>query len=983
MGKSRLMKVSYYDPKAEVHLVNYADTLVADTDANLLAAIRFGGYPESVRAMSDALYSGCGIDVESGGQTKRFYSLPKQYRRQISHDGVYAEATLLINDDQQEAEPQNNAGEDEKDKTPKKSFIFSEKDDPAALFAQLDKKTAVPLIPEFQDYFLEELRRRNLLKPLTVLSLREKFDAWMLETTQDETAVVSIINEGLQSGRIAIPGAVQSDIFKKIRGVSQYLNAFGVTLGNKIKNLFVPLFDPAAEPLCGELLAVNQFVQRSAGYRLYDAQMAAAEAIKRKLSRGNTALLVAECGTGKSKIGGAALYAYQQAKHPGGKAFNLVLCPSHITKKWVREIEETLPDTFAGVITSPEELIKFHAAYERDNKTAFAVISKEKARDGYMKCPAAVWNRRKKAFVCPDCGEVIDMELCEDGSKYWVAADQFFFQRENDKNHKCEHCKTPLWSALNPLVQTEWVKIGDYGFVHRYKAFEHLKGCRNPGAYKQIQAIVKRPDDRYPAAGAYRRTALSSYIKRTMKGRVDGLILDELHQYSNESGQGDAMAELCGVAKKVLGMTATLVNGYSKGIFYLLFRMAPHLMRKDGREFRKPREFNQEYGVIESVYELNQAEYNANRRASKSKKLERQLPGVSPLVYARFLLDTAVFLSLADMGKDLPEYEEIPVPLSMRPEVEAEYNRVEELLKNILKSEREIAKKILSSYLGLLTVYPDQPYDQNPILHPIDKKTVLVQAQDTSSFDELHEKDLKLLEIVRAKIAGGERVLIYTSWVRIDTQEKLLRLLTEEGIKADVLTVKVGPGKREEWVAKRVQNGLRVLITNPSLVETGLDLNDFTTLVYYNIGYNLFNLRQSSRRSWRINQTAPRVEVYFFYYLNTMQHRAMKLMASKLAAATVIEGCISDEGLAAMSECADMTTLLAKELTLGLKNEVDDIAETFKKMAILKPQEAIAETRAEPPKPPAPVVFIRPPSAPPKPKAAVIAEQLSLFDMTA
>ena len=121
------------------------------------------------------------------------------------------------------------------------------------------------------------------------------------------------------------------------------------------------------------------------------------------------------------------------------------------------------------------------------------------------------------------------------------------------------------------------------------------------------------------------------------------------------------------------------------------------------------------------------------------------------------------------------------------------------------------------------------------------------------------------------------------------------------------------------------------------MVETGLDLNDFTTLYYYNIAYNLFTLRQASRRSWRINQKAPRVEVYFTYYEGTMQNRAIRLMASKLAVAGIIEGNFTDEGLAAMSDCADMTTALARELTAGIKNEVEDLSAVFKKMAILKP----------------------------------------------
>ena len=116
---------------------------------------------------------------------------------------------------------------------------------------------------------------------------------------------------------------------------------------------------------------------------------------------------------------------------------------------------------------------------------------------------------------------------------------------------------------------------------------------------------------------------------------------------------------------------------------------------------------------------------------------------------------------------------------------------------------------------------------------------------------------------------------------------------------------------------------------------TLLDLNAFTTLIFYNIAYNLYVFRQASRRSWRINQTAPKVEVYMFYYKDTMQQRVLRLMASKLSAATVIEGNISEEGLASMSDCEDLTTQLAKELMTGLKENVDTLADSFRKMAIL------------------------------------------------
>ena len=193
------------------------------------------------------------------------------------------------------------------------------------------------------------------------------------------------------------------------------------------------------------------------------------------------------------------------------------------------------------------------------------------------------------------------------------------------------------------------------------------------------------------------------------------------------------------------------------------------------------------------------------------------------------------------------------------------------------------------------------------------------------------------MAIVRRKVAAGERVLIYTSWTRTDSQRKLMKLLREEGYRADILTPNVATEKREEWVEKRVKSGLQVLITNPRCVETGLDLNAFTTLIFYSMGYNLFTLRQASRRSWRINQTAPRVEVYMLYYADTMQAKAMKLMASKLAVAGIIEGTFSEEGLAAMSDVRDLTSQMAKELAQGIRDNVEDIAAAFKKMAIINP----------------------------------------------
>lgn len=56
-----------------------------------------------------------------------------------------------------------------------------------------------------------------------------------------------------------------------------------------------------------------------------------------------------------SKIGSTALGALHglwadQKRKDGRKSFGIVMCPSHVTQKWVREIGETLPNTYASLL---------------------------------------------------------------------------------------------------------------------------------------------------------------------------------------------------------------------------------------------------------------------------------------------------------------------------------------------------------------------------------------------------------------------------------------------------------------------------------------------------------------------------------------------------------------------------------------------------------------------------------------------------------
>ena len=187
----------------------------------------------------------------------------------------------------------------------------------------------------------------------------------------------------------------------------------------------------------------------------------------------------------------------------------------------------------------------------------------------------------------------------------------------------------------------------------------------------------------------------------------------------------------------------------------------------------------------------------------------------------------------------------------------------------------------------------------------------------------IRNKEAKLLEIIQDKINNGEKVLVYYNTVNTtDLGEHLRAFLCSEDIKAFELRANVKAEKRMEYITKEVNKGAQVMITNPSLVETGLDLLDFTTIVFFQVGYNLSTMRQASRRSWRLSQTKD-IQVYFMYYANTIQEQAMALMATKLQAAQTIEGNFSEEGLKAMSQNDDMLTQIANNVVDGIKQVVN------------------------------------------------------------
>ncbi len=100
--------------------------------------------------------------------------------------------------------------------------------------------------------------------------------------------------------------------------------------------------------------------------------------------------------------------------------------------------------------------------------------------------------------------------------------------------------------------------------------------------------------------------------------------------------------------------------------------------------------------------------------------------------------------------------------------------------------------------------------------------------------DHEYPKELELLNIVRREISQGRRCFVYcTSTNTRDVTRRLKEILIRYGVSAEILRSSVEPEQREEWLRQEVREDVQVVIGKPILVQTGLDLLDFPTIIFY------------------------------------------------------------------------------------------------------------------------------------------------------
>jgi len=297
----------------------------------------------------------------------------------------------------------------------------------------------------------------------------------------------------------------------------------------------------------------------------------------------------------------------------------------------------------------------------------------------------------------------------------------------------------------------------------------------------------------------------------------------------------------------------------------------------------------------------------------------RRKPGASPLLFGEFLMQLCAFVFLEDISGELPPYEESYVSVSMDPLMMAAYRELEDTIRQTLK-EHKGNRSVLSTMLNTLLLYPDHPYGLGTLYgkefdHDLNRNVAFIIAETRDlPEDQLYSKERRLIEEIKMELAEGRHCQLFAVYTqKHDVTARLERILSNEGIRTAVLRASVDTSKREAWYARQIKEGVQVVISHPKLVETGLDLLDFPTILFYESGYSLHTLRQASRRSWRIGQRRP-VRVKFLCYEGTMQTACLRLMGKKLLVALTMEGKFAGEGLQNIDEDDDMLSAMAREL---------------------------------------------------------------------
>ncbi len=677
--------------------------------------------------------------------------------------------------------------------------------------------------------------------------------------------------------------------------IGEYLQIHGSVLGERVLARFPALHGPT-DPVWPELQRLKR--------RPFPAQTLAIMGITKHWQNSRCAAAVAECGTGKTLISLGSVFTHSRAR-----PFTcLAMVPPQLVEKWARECFLTLPGVRVFVIDGIRNGVGSNG-YSGVNEVRFR--SSRVVREGFKSTLSELRlakghgsaRLRWQAQVSGPAIFVVSRERAKLGY-FWRHAYQVARSGPFLGNVVNADTGRPVIAGEDQLRRADFKKT---------KHSETVAAESGDSRKAFFSPLWQADRERIP------RMAPIEFIGRYLDGFFDYGIADEVHELKGETAQGNALGTMASVCDRTVILTGTLLGGYADELFNILYRLDARMMREEGFDHGESgvRQFAEAYGVLEKVTTIEPAE-NACSKAKISTTVKRR-PGASPLLFGKYLMNLAAFVSLEDISDALPSYHEEVLAVEMDPALQKAYADLEDSITDALK-EHTRNPSVISTAMNALLLYPDRPYglgtlygyDRNEETGQRERFVIAEPADLDPGFQ--YAKERRLLEEIRNELAQGRKVQVFAVYTqKRDVTHRLRDILSKEGICAEVLTADVPPEQREAWYERRLKSGMQVCICHPKLVQTGLDLLEFPTILFYETGYSTYVLRQASRRSWRIGQKQP-VRVGFLTYSSTAQERCLRLMGKKLLVSLALEGKLQGDGLQSMDDDDDLLTAMAREL---------------------------------------------------------------------
>ncbi|HEX3640167.1 MAG TPA: DUF6094 domain-containing protein [Ktedonobacteraceae bacterium] len=539
----------------------------------------------------------------------------------------------------------------------------------------------------------------------------------------------------------------------------------------------------------------------------------------------------------------------------------------------------------------------------------------------------------------------IEEEMDEDEGAY-VTEQELWISAKKHKKRWCGSCGGPLW---------QYTTGKDFEPKSVLRSGDAVVALPLPDSLGSLPKTVKDT--------SFRRFSVADYIRKFHSGFFKLLISDEIHQGKEGTALDFARRSLMGACESYLGLTGTLCNGYASSLFPFAWSINPDVRQQfsyDGM-----REWVDRYGARKTVIKEKKDDLDSGGDGAISKKKssgrgeEHEMAAFSPNGLPP-LFERSAFLELKDVAPYLPPYSEEVDIIPMSGPLEEAYKSFESTITAELAAMLVLGdKRALGSWFQCLRRYPNMPFEET--VCSVKKTGYILGTARKLDESEIYPKEQRIIDIIQGELEQDRKVIIYCENTGEHDIQPRYKSLIETHVRPrngnipQVAILRSGNTLgREAVLKKHVENGCNVLICNSALVQVGLDLIDFHTIICSEVPTSTSQMRQSFRRIHRPKQTKHTKVIILVY--PTMEQRLLLLMSRKMETAFMVEGQLPGEGLVSFGvdegdSDSSFSIALARQvkeaLDSGKNNTADLMAEAEELQRQFKASEEAALARNE------------------------------------